>query len=113
MSYIFPAIGLAVVASRPSPDLVGAQRISDGMIIAAARALAEHSPALKDSSAPLLPALKDIRGVAVEIAFAVAREAERSGIAPCLDSSTSSSLRSRIVACQWSPAYATYVPAFV
>ena len=81
-SYIFPAIGLAVVASRPSPDFVGTQRISDGMMIAAARALAEHSPALKDSSASLLPALKDIRSVAVEIAFAVAREAERSGIAP-------------------------------
>ena len=45
-------------------------------MIAAARALAEHSPALKDTSAPLLPVLKDIRSVAVEIAFAVAREAE-------------------------------------
>ena len=66
----------------PSPDSVGTQRITDGMMIAAARALAEHSPALKDSSAPLLPALKDLRRVAVEIAFAVAREAERSGITP-------------------------------
>lgn len=108
--YIFPAVGLAVVASRPSPDSVGTQRITDGMMIAAARALAEHSPALKDASAPLLPVLKEIRNVAVEIAFAVAREAERSGNAPSLDSA--SSLRSRILACQWSPAYPTFVPVF-
>ena len=58
-----------MVASRPSPDFVGTQRISDGMIIASARALAEHCPALKDPSASLLPDLKDIRSVAVEIAY--------------------------------------------
>jgi hypothetical protein len=37
---IFPAIGLGVVAS-------GARRVTDTMILAAARALAEHSPALR------------------------------------------------------------------
>jgi malate dehydrogenase (oxaloacetate-decarboxylating) len=109
--YIFPAIGLAAVASRLSPSAVGMQRITDDMMIAAARTLAEHSPALKDSSAPLLPVLKDLRDVAVEIAFAVAREAERSGITPGLDSSISS-FRSRILANQWSPVYPTYIPAF-
>jgi malate dehydrogenase (oxaloacetate-decarboxylating) len=103
--YIFPAVGLAVVASRPSPRSVGAQRITDGMMIAAARTLAEHSPAVKDPFAPLLPALDDLRRIAVEIAFAVASEAERSGIAPFLDPP---SLRSRILANQWSPAYPSY-----
>ena len=107
--YIFPAIGLAVVASRPSSTAAGAQRITDAMMIAAARTLAEHSPALKDPSAPLLPALKDLRGLAVEIAFAVAQEATRSGIAPALDSA--SALRSQILASQWSPAYPAYVAA--
>ena len=110
-AFIFPAIGLGVVAARPSPELVETQRVTDGMIIASAHALAEHSPALKDSSASLLPALKDIRNVAVEIAYAVAREAERSGNVPRLDSSSSSALHSHVVACQWSPAYDTYVPA--
>jgi malate dehydrogenase (oxaloacetate-decarboxylating) len=105
--YIFPAIGLAVVALRPSAGSAGAQRITDAMMIAAARALAEHSPALEDPSAPLLPALKDIRGLAVEIAFAVAQEAARSGLAPVLDSS--SALRSRILSNQWSPAYPAYL----
>jgi malate dehydrogenase (oxaloacetate-decarboxylating) len=107
--YIFPAVGLAVVASRLSSATAGAQRITDAMMIAAARCLAEHSPALKDPSAPLLPALKDLRSLAVEIAFAVAQEAARSSIAPAFDSSHS--LRSRILASQWSPAYPAYVAA--
>jgi malate dehydrogenase (oxaloacetate-decarboxylating) len=47
--YIFPAIGLGVVAS-------GARRVTDAMMLAAARALAINSPALQDSSASLLPA---------------------------------------------------------
>src|SRR5208337_4055774 len=40
--FIFPAIGLGVIAS-------GASRITDDMMLAAARALGGHSPALKDS----------------------------------------------------------------
>jgi malate dehydrogenase (oxaloacetate-decarboxylating) len=107
--YIFPAVGLAVVASRPSPGTLGARRITDSMMIAAARTLAEHSPALKDSSAPLLPALKDLRSLAVEIAFAVAQEAARSGVAPPIDSP--STLRSQILANQWTPAYPAYIAA--
>jgi malate dehydrogenase (oxaloacetate-decarboxylating) len=107
--YIFPAVGLAVVASRLSSATAGAQRITDAMMIAAARSLAEHSPALKDPSAPLLPALKDLRSLAVEIALAMAQEAVRSGLAPAFDSSNS--LRSRILASQWSPAYPAYVAA--
>ncbi len=107
--YIFPAVGLAVVASRPSAVAAGTQRVTDSMMIAAARKLAEHSPALKDPSAPLLPALKDLRSLAVEIAFAVAQEAARSGVAPPLDSPNA--LRTQILANQWTPAYPAYVAA--
>ena len=53
--FIFPAVGLGVVAS-------GARRVTDGMMLAAARALGEHSPARKDPSGSLLPALRDVRG---------------------------------------------------
>ena len=42
--YIFPAMGLGVVAS-------GARRVTEPMMLAAARTLAGHSPALKDPSA--------------------------------------------------------------
>lgn len=107
--YIFPAIGLAVVASRRSSRTGGVQRITDAMMIAAARALAAHSPALADPSAPLLPALKDIRSLAADIALAAAQEAERSGVAVSVDSA--SSLRSKILACQWYPVYPSYVAA--
>jgi malate dehydrogenase (oxaloacetate-decarboxylating) len=105
--YIFPAVGLAVMASRLSGDGRGTQRVTDSMMIAAARALAEQSPALNDISAPLLPSLKNIRAVAVEIAFAVALEAERSGKD---DASAKESLKARIVESQWAPEYPSYIP---
>src|SRR3989441_5153809 len=73
--YIFPATGLGVVAS-------GARRVTDTMILTAARALAENSPALHDASAPLLPALTDLRKVAVQIATAIGLEAQKAGVAP-------------------------------
>src|SRR5439155_1013408 len=73
--YIFPATGLGVVASR-------ARRVTDAMILAAARALGEKSPALTDPSASLVPALPQLREVAAHIATAVGRQAQRDGVAP-------------------------------
>jgi len=99
--YIFPAMGLAVVAS-------GARRVTESMMLAAARALGANSPALKDPSASLLPPLTDVRRVAAEIAFAVGIEAQRDGVAPRL---SEYELRLRVMATQWTPAYPTFVPA--
>ena len=95
--YIFPAIGLGVVASSAS-------RVTDAMMLAAARELAENSPALKDSSASLLPPLTDIRRVAAQIAIAVGMEAQKAGLAPKL---AEDELRQRVIASQWMPAYAS------
>src|SRR5207237_1689079 len=67
--YIFPAIGLGVVAAR-------ARRVTDAMILAAARALADNSPASRDPVACLLADLDALRKVAVEIAVAVGVEAQ-------------------------------------
>jgi malate dehydrogenase (oxaloacetate-decarboxylating) len=89
------AIGLGVVAS-------GARRVTDPMILAAARALAENSPALHDASASLLPALTDLRKVAVQIATAVGLEAQRAGVAP---KTREEKLREQVKATQWTPAY--------
>src|SRR5437016_569978 len=93
--YIFPATGLGVVAS-------GARRVTDTMILTAARALAENSPALHDASAPLLPALTDLRKVAVQIATAIGLEAQKAGVAPKM---TEEKLREQVKAMQWTPAY--------
>jgi len=72
------------------------------MMQAAARALAEHSPALQNPEEPLLPPLHDLRRVAVEIAMAVGLEAQRIGIAPL---TTSETLRENMNAMHWKPQY--------
>ncbi|MEW6542720.1 MAG: NAD-dependent malic enzyme [Nitrospirota bacterium] len=73
-SYIFPGLGLGVLA-------VGAKRVTDGMFMAASLALAECAPALQSREAPLLPPLTEIRSVSRRIALAVAAEAQRAGLA--------------------------------
>ncbi len=93
--YIFPAMGLGVVAS-------GARRVTEAMMLAAARTLGGNSPALKDASASLLPPLTEIRRVAAEIAFAVGIEAQKNGVAPKLGEVE---LSQRVRDTQWIPAY--------
>ncbi len=99
--YVFPALGLGVVAAR-------ARRVTDGMLREAARALAAASPARTDPAGPLLPTLRDLRECAVEIAFAVGREAQCAGVAP---PSSEQELREAIRRTRWSPAYEPMIPA--
>lgn len=96
--HVFPAMGLAVVAS-------GARRVTQAMMLAAARSLAGNSPALKDPSASLLPPLTDIRRVAAEIAIAVGIEAQQDGVAPNI---SAEELRRRVQKTQWIPSYPSY-----
>jgi malate dehydrogenase (oxaloacetate-decarboxylating) len=99
--FIFPAMGLGLVAS-------GARRVTNAMMLAAARTLGANSPALKDSSASLLPRLTDIRRVAAEIATAVGIQAQKEGLAP---KTTEDELRQRVTAAQWTPAYPSLASA--
>jgi malate dehydrogenase (oxaloacetate-decarboxylating) len=94
--YIFPAVGLGVVAST-------ARRITDPMMLAAARTLARNSPPLKDACASLLPPLTDLRGVAADIALAVGIAAQKDGVAAQM---IEDELRARIMETQWTPDYA-------
>jgi malate dehydrogenase (oxaloacetate-decarboxylating) len=73
-SYIFPGLGLGVVAS-------GASHITDNMMMAASRALAEVSPTRHNPEGALLPALSEIRQVSRQIALAVYRQAIIDGVA--------------------------------
>jgi malate dehydrogenase (oxaloacetate-decarboxylating) len=95
-SYVFPAIGLGVLAG-------GCRRVSDEMLRAAARELGECSPARTDPNGPLLPPLSEIRTVTRRLARAVAAEGQRQGLA---DSTSPEALDAAIAHEFWEPAYA-------
>jgi malate dehydrogenase (oxaloacetate-decarboxylating) len=96
-SYVFPAIGLGVLASR-------ARRVTDAMLMATAEALAETSPARGNPHAPLLPRLENIHDVTRHIARAVARQAQRDGAAEAI---SPESLEAQLTANFWIPKYPT------
>jgi malate dehydrogenase (oxaloacetate-decarboxylating) len=97
-SYIFPGVGLGVLVS-------GARRVSDGMFMAAALALADLAKADKGVNAPLLPATKSLRAVAAAVALSVARRAQVEGLAPAL---AGDALEQRVRDAMWTPAYRPY-----
>ncbi len=99
--YIFPAVGLGVTASR-------ATRVTDGMMLVAAQALGELSPARTNPDAPLLPPLEALPSLAQHVATAVALEAVRAGVAPA---ATEAATRSRVRESTWLPEYASILPA--
>jgi malate dehydrogenase (oxaloacetate-decarboxylating) len=72
-SYVFPGLALGIVASR-------ARRVSDAMIMTAAKALAGLSPVEKERGASLLPPLAESRRLSRVIAGAVARQAVAEGL---------------------------------
>jgi malate dehydrogenase (oxaloacetate-decarboxylating) len=77
--YIFPAIGLAVVASE-------AKRVTDNMMIAAASALGNFQGAKGnndgDAESLLLPPIESMRDIAIHIAIKVALQAQQNRVAP-------------------------------
>lgn len=77
-SYIFPGMGLAIVAGQ-------IQRVSDQMMMAAALALSEMAPAIKSGQGRLLPELSKIRSVSQAIAKAVMSQAIKEGHMPSMD----------------------------
>jgi malate dehydrogenase (oxaloacetate-decarboxylating) len=97
-AYVFPGMGLGVLAAK-------ARRVSDGMFAAAAKALAEVSPALKDPAASLLPSVSELRSVAVTIAGAVAKQARADGLCAPFDDAA---LPAMISAKMREPVYRTY-----
>jgi len=97
-SYIFPGVGLGVLAS-------GARRITDGMFMSAALGLADMSPARLSKSARLLPPVTELRNVAVSVALSVARQAAKDGVAKRSDEA---SMKERIEGMVWTPKYRPY-----
>jgi malate dehydrogenase (oxaloacetate-decarboxylating) len=91
---VFPGLGLGVIAARAS-------RVTDGMLSAAAYAVAD----LVDTTtpgAPLLPQVEALRDTSLAVATAVARAAAADGVAtvPLADDVTE-----QVRALMWQPAY--------
>lgn len=99
-AYIFPGLGLGVVAAQ-------ARRVTDGMLMAASRTLAAQCPALSNEGADLLPRLDDLPRVSVEIAAAVGMQAQADGVAGPADEAA---LRDRIEQYRWRADYPVIEP---
>jgi len=97
-AYVFPGIGLGVLAVR-------ARRVTDGMFVAAATVLADISPAARDPEANLLPPVAELRSVAVAVARAVARQARAEGQCAPFDDDALDDLIARKM---WEPVYRPY-----
>ena len=72
-AYVYPGIGLGAIAT-------GSRRLSDGMFLAAAHAVAAKSPTTADPGANLLPPLRQIRELTFHVAVAVGKQAQKEGL---------------------------------
>lgn len=94
--YIFPGLGLGVLASQAS-------RIDDELFRAAARELADLAP-----PGSIFPPIQNIRAISRRIAMAVGRSAIGRGLAPPLsDTELARAIDDEV----WEPSYLPYRPA--
>jgi len=98
-SYIFPGVGLGVIAS-------GARRVTDQMFMAAAHALAAQVSEADLRQGSLYPPLSSIRDVSAHIAAAVAEVAYRSELTP---GPRPTDLLGYVRSQMYEPRYAAYV----
>ncbi|MBV6458370.1 MAG: NAD-dependent malic enzyme [Fimbriimonadaceae bacterium] len=99
-SYIFPGLGLGVLAS-------GAKRVRPSMFLAAAQEAARCAFDF-GAAGMVLPPLNRIRDVSLRIALRVGLTAIEEGLAPVVPETE---LRNRIAERMWHPAYPRLVPA--
>lgn len=97
-SYIFPGVGLGVIAS-------GATRVTEAMFMTSSEALAECSPLVKKESGKLLPDLNQIREVSRQIAVKVGLKAMEEGVATKVEQAV---LEQAVDKNFWLPEYREY-----
>ena len=97
---VFPGLGLGVIAAR-------ARRVTGGMLLAAARAVAGLAD-ISAPGAPLLPRVADLRETSAAVAAAVARAAVAEGVA---DATLDADLAAQVRALMWEPRYRPVKPA--
>jgi len=96
-SYVFPGLALGIVSSR-------ARRVTDAMIMTAARALARLSPVEQDRSGNLLPPMAKSREISRVIAQAVAKQAIAEGLSDLKESDVEAAVAANV----WEPVYVRY-----
>lgn len=97
--FVFPGMGLGSIA-------VGARKVTDGMFLAAARALAAQVDPDEVAAGQLYPSINDVRVTSLAVARAVAEEAIAEGVADPVDN-----LDSLLEEDMWFPEYLSYRPA--
>ena len=97
-SYIFPGIGLGVVAANIN-------RITDEMLLVASETLAAASPVANNEGEDLLPPLTGIAQLSKDIAFAIAKVAFKQNLALEI---TDDELKAKIERNFWKPEYRQY-----
>jgi len=98
--YIFPGVGLGALVCRAS-------RITDGMLMAASKAISACVTPEQEERGLLLPEMKEIRAVSAAVAKAVGIEARDSGLGRLLEDDQ---LEQIVRKAQWVPHYAAYRP---
>jgi len=94
-AYIFPGLGLGALLGK-------ATRITDAMLVASAKALAEAVSPARIQQGCLYPPLRDIRTVSLEIAVAVAQTAANAGL---VREPLPADFRTRVAAAMYDPRY--------
>ena len=96
-SYIFPGVGLGVIAVR-------ARRLTDTIFMAAAKALAAMSPARNATGSNLLPPVTALREVSIAVALATALQARKEGLTDLAEDKIEAAIHAKM----WSPMYLPY-----
>lgn len=97
--FIFPGVGLGAVVS-------GASQITDGMIAAAAVALADSLTSTELSDSCLMPEVTRLWDVSGEVGLALANQAVMDGVAKKI---SSDEMQAKIDAYRWVPEYPEFV----
>ena len=96
--FVFPGLGLGAIVAE-------ARAITDGMLLAAADAIAASTTDARLATGAILPPIGDLRAIARRVAVAVAEEARRAGVAGI---GADRDIAADIDAATWWPAYVPY-----
>lgn len=101
-AFVFPGLGFGAM-------LAEAREITDGMVRAAAYALAEYTAERYLPEGRIYPPITDLRGASLEVACAVARQACDEGVADVTLPDGEDALRAHVADAAWHAEYLPFV----